>query len=69
MYYLNLSNIDYQINEDEILLLETYIKSENFADLRIFNFSEFLKNIPYELAEPSKVTQVYSNIVTLDETF
>jgi len=65
MYYLNLSNIDYQINDDEILLLETYIKSENFADLRIFNFSDYLKNIPYELAEPAKKTQVYSNVVEL----
>jgi uncharacterized protein YeeX (DUF496 family) len=65
MYYLNLSNIDYQINDDEILLLETYIKSENFSDLRIFNFSDYLKNIPYELAEPAKKTQVYSNVVEL----
>jgi hypothetical protein len=67
MYYLNLSNIDYQLNENEILLLESFIKSENFADLRIFNFNEYLKNIPYEIAEPYKITQNYSNIVTFSD--
>jgi hypothetical protein len=53
MYYLNLTNIDYKINDDEILLLETFIKSDNFSDLRIFNFSEYLKQIPYDIAVPS----------------
>ena len=50
MHYLNLTNIDYQINDDEILLLETFLKSENFSDLRLFNFSEYLRQIPYDLA-------------------
>jgi hypothetical protein len=52
MYYLNLTNIDYKINDDEILLLETFLKSENFSDLRLFNFSDYLLQIPYDIAEP-----------------
>ena len=50
MHYLNLTNIDYQINDDEILLLETFLKSENFSDLRLFNFNEYLRQIPYDIA-------------------
>jgi hypothetical protein len=50
MHYLNLTNIDYQINDDEILLLETFLKSENFSDLRLFNFNEYLRQIPYDLS-------------------
>lgn len=50
MHYLNLTNIDYQINDDEILLLETFLKSENFSDLRLFNFNDYLRQIPYDLA-------------------
>jgi hypothetical protein len=51
MYYLNLTNVDYKINDNEILLLETFLKSENFSDLRLFNFSEYLREIPYDIAE------------------
>ena len=50
MHYLNLTNIDYKINDDEILLLETFLKSENFSDLRLFNFNEYLRQIPYDIA-------------------
>ena len=52
MYYLNLSNIDYKINDNEILLLETFLKSEHFSDLRLFNFSDYLRQIPYDIADP-----------------
>jgi len=52
MHYLNLTNIDYKINDDEILLLETFLKSENFSDLRLFNFNEYLRQIPYDIAVP-----------------
>jgi hypothetical protein len=62
VYYLNLSNIDYKINKDEVLLLESIIKSENFSDLRIFNFNDYVKNITYDIAEPDKnISQNYSN--------
>jgi hypothetical protein len=33
VYYLNLTNIEYKINDDEVLLLESFIKTENFKIL------------------------------------
>jgi len=54
MYYLNLTNVDYKINDDEILLLETFLKSENFSDLRLFNFNEYLREITYDIADVAK---------------
>jgi hypothetical protein len=34
-------------------------------DLRIFNFSDYIQNITYEIAEPNKINQNYSNIVKM----
>ena len=65
MYFLNLINIDYKINPDEVILLESILKSENQDDMSIFNFSDYIKNITYETAIPSKTSQKYSNIITM----
>ena len=59
MYFLNLMNVDYKMNPDEIILLESVLKSENPEDLRIFNFSNYIKNITYDIAEPSITNQKY----------
>ena len=64
VYYLNLTNIEYKINDDEVLLLESFIKSENFSDLRIFNFNDYMKNITYDIAEPD-ISQHYSNKIVV----
>lgn len=64
VYYLNLTNIEYKINNDEVLLLESFIKSENFSDLRIFNFNDYMQNITYDIAEP-EISQHYSNKVSV----
>jgi len=65
MYFLNLINIEYKINSNEMVLLESILRSENFDDMHIFNFSDYIKNITYENAEPSKTNQKYSNILQL----
>ena len=64
VYYLNLTNIEYKINDDEVLLLESFIKSENFSDLRIFNFNDYMQNITYDIAEPD-ISQHYSNKISI----
>lgn len=67
VYYLNLTNINYKINNDEVLLLDSTIKSENFSDLRIFNFNNYIKNITYDNAENDEtISQNYSNKIQLD---
>jgi hypothetical protein len=34
--------------------------------MRIFNFNNYMRNITYEIAEPSKLNQKYSNTVTFE---
>lgn len=64
--YLNLTNIDYKVNDNEVLLLESSINSEYFSDLQLFNTDEYIQNISYDIAEPDKsISQPYSNRVSL----
>ena len=48
--YLNLSNGDYKVNKNEILLLDSVVKSEYLNELVLFD-NKYLKNIDYENAE------------------
>ena len=59
-------SVDYKINKDEVLLLDSSIKNEYFNELVLFNDNEYLQNIPYEIAEPDiKISKKYSNKVKL----
>ena len=50
MSNLNLSNGDYKVNKNEILLLDSVVKSEYLNELVLFD-NKYLKNIDYENAE------------------
>ena len=64
--YLNLVSVDYKINKDEILLLDSSIKNEYFNELLLFNDSDYFKNITYEIAEPDiRISKKYSNKIKL----
>jgi hypothetical protein len=68
--YLNISNIDYSINEDEVLLMNSILTDKYFEDLEPFQNNKYVKNITYEIAAPSKRTgfyQNFSNKVPLNE--
>jgi hypothetical protein len=62
--YLNISNVSYKINPDEILLLDSAINSVYLNETNVFSVNEYLNNITYEIAEPdkSKYIQPYSNL-------
>lgn len=60
MHYLNLSNITYKINNNEILLLDSALNSDYFNDLNVFNVNEYVKNITFDIAKPD-LTQNYVN--------
>lgn len=65
--YLNISNVNYKINPDEILLLDSSINSAYLNESNIFSVKDYVKNITYDIAEPdkSKYTQPYSNVEKL----
>lgn len=62
--YLNISNVSYKINPDEILLLDSAINSVYLNETNVFSVNEYLNNITYDIAEPdkSKYIQPYSNV-------
>jgi len=62
-FYLNLTNTEYKIMDSEILLLESSMKPEYFADLEPFNIDNYIQNITYDIAIPS-ISQKYSNKAT-----
>jgi ABC-type uncharacterized transport system substrate-binding protein len=51
-YYLNVSNVNYKINSNEILLLDSAINAAYLNDTNIFSVNEYIRNITYEIAEP-----------------
>lgn len=62
-FYLNLTNTEYKIMDSEILLLESSMNPEYFADLEPFNIDNYIQNITYDIAIPS-ISQKYSNKAT-----
>ena len=65
--YLNISNVGYKINPDEILLLDSSINSAYLNESNVFSVKDYMKNITYDIAEPdkSKHTQPYANVEKL----
>jgi hypothetical protein len=68
--YLNISNVDYSIEDDEVLLLNSVLTDEYFEDLVPFQNNKYVQNINYDIANPSKNTgfyQHFSNDIPLNE--
>jgi hypothetical protein len=64
-FYLNLTNMEYKIMDSEILLLDSSMKPEYFAELKPFNIDNYIQNIPYDVAIPDpNISQKYSNTTT-----
>ena len=58
--YLNISNTNYKINDDEFILLQSLLTNEYFENLAPFQTGKYIKNISYDFAEPVE-SQSYIN--------
>ena len=65
--YLNYSDTDYKINDNEALLLQSVMDSENLNKLKPFQTNEYIQTINYDNAEPSIVELKYSKSVSLKD--
>jgi len=65
-FYLNITDSEYKIKEDEFIILQSIIGTDYFKGLTAFNSNPYIKNITYDVAEPS-ITQTYSNEIGLEE--
>ena len=48
--YLNITNIDYSVNEDEFIILASVLTDEYFENLIPYNKNKYVKNITYDNA-------------------
>jgi hypothetical protein len=65
--YLNIGYSEYVIFNTEMLMLQSLLTPDYFADLVLFNESDFLKQVDYNNAVPA-ISQSYSNQpITLEE--
>jgi hypothetical protein len=67
--YFNVTNSDYYINNDEIMLLNSLIFGNYFDDLIPFDMNEYIQNVTFDLANPRVTTERYSNTIPLEEQF
>jgi hypothetical protein len=66
--FLNISNIEYNIESNEIIMLQSLLNSDYFDDLIPFEMNSYINNINYDLANPI-ISQKYSNNVPLDTQY
>ena len=68
--YMNITNVDYHIEDEELFLLENKLNREYFRGLIPYGSGDFKQNITYDNAQPDdhvKSTQTYSNKISLLE--
>jgi hypothetical protein len=64
--YLNISQLEYSMNENEFILLQTLLDSDYLDKLIPFQTNKYASNIPYDLADPMK-TLKYSNEISAEK--
>ena len=64
--YLSISKIDYNINHDEIIIIQSLLNAKFFEDLQPITQNSFVNYLIYDNVNPDK-TKKYSNEVKLDE--
>ena len=62
--FLNITNTEYKINSDEMIMLESLLTSEYFKSIEPYEHGKMTK-ITYETANPI-ISQKYSNEVSID---
>ena len=64
--YLNVPDVEYSIYQNEMILLESFLNTNYFADLIPLGKKYNIKNITYDNATPL-ITQIYTNRVSHDD--
>jgi hypothetical protein len=64
--FLNIGSSEFEINEDELFVLESLLQKDYFSDLVPYSKNKYVENISYDSAEPS-VTQKYNDRISLKE--
>ena len=65
--YLNISNVDYSVRRDEIILLHSILFGNYFDDLIPYEMNEYIQNINFDTANPALSTERFNNKVQLND--
>jgi len=66
--FLNITDIEYKINDDEFIILQSYLTPEYFENLIPFNDNPNIQNNVFEMVNPI-TKQQYSNEITLSQQY
>jgi hypothetical protein len=61
-HYLNISNIDYSIYKDEVLLLHSVLFGNYFDNLIPYNMNQYIQNINYDIANPITNNKTFQKV-------
>jgi len=65
--YLNITDIDYKLNANELILLQSLLEGDYFENMIPFQKNAYVENIPYDLAEPILHQTYPDHITTLQQ--
>ena len=64
--YMNITNTDLQVNDNELFLLESRLTRDYFRNITPYNIDKYVRNIEFDNAQP-ELSQTYDNKVTIQE--
>ena len=64
--YLSFSKINYNLNKDEIILLQSLITQEYFENINAVSDNKYIKNNTYDTAIP-RISQYYNTDIEIDD--
>ena len=65
--YLNIGTVDYNVNNDEVILLQSVLTDDYWNNLQPFQTNKYIHNLNYDIANPN-ITQRYSSEITHTES-
>ena len=64
--YLNIGTVDYKVNKNEVILLQSVLTDEYWENLEPFYTNKYIRNLNFDNAEPA-ITQKYSSEIRLSQ--
>ena len=64
--YMNITNTDLKVNDNELFLLESRLTREYFRNVTPYNIDKYVHNIEFDNAQP-EISQKYDNNVSISE--
>ena len=64
--YLNIGTVDYNVNKNEVILLQSVLTDEYWENLEPFYTNTYIRNLNVDNAEPA-ITQKYSSEISISQ--